>query len=149
MHERLDTQIARLTRYYADLRQEMAEQLQRARNAEEAKTRHAERLTALQHEEQLRVAELRQKNVLRVELRLLQLLRIEQPKLQIRASLQAPDHAPGQLTLIWDPLLEVLEAPTCPTCHRPSYSFQLGKYGQITCEFCRTAQSAAPRIGKR
>jgi len=149
MHERLDIQIARLTRYYADLRQEMEEQLQRARHVEEAKARHAERLTALKHEEQLRAAELRQKNVLRVELRLLQLLRVEQPKLQIRASLQAPEHQPGHLVLIWDPLLEALEAPSCPTCHRPSYSFQVSKNGQVTCEACRTSHPAAPRLGNR
>ncbi len=149
MHERLDTQLARQTRYYADLRQEMEEQLGRARNVEEAKARHAERLTAIGHEEQLRAAELRQKNVLRVELRLLQLALIEQPKLQIRATVQAADHKPGQLELIWDPLTETLEAPTCPNCHRPSYSFQLGKYGQITCEACRTGQPIALRFGKR
>ncbi len=149
MHERLDVQIARLLRYYSDLRQEMEEQLSRARNVEEAQARHRERLTALQHEEQLRVAELRQKNVLRVELRLLQLLRVEQPKLQIQASLQAPEHAPGRLVLIWDPLLETLEAPSCPTCHRPSYSFHLSKQGRVTCDACRASQPAGPRPGRK
>src|SRR5262249_54748218 len=51
---RLDQQVARLRQYYADLRAELDEQRQRARNAEEAEARHAERLAALQRDEQLR-----------------------------------------------------------------------------------------------
>ena len=137
--ERLDVQIARLKRYYADLRAELDEQKSRARNAEEAAARHAERLAALEREEQLRVAELRQKSMLHVDLRLLQLLRIEQPKLLVRAVLTAEDSAPGELEVVWDPLLEAVEAVPCPLCGRPSYDFTLNRSGQVGCESCKPA----------
>ncbi|MDB5309912.1 MAG: hypothetical protein JWO38_4114, partial [Gemmataceae bacterium] len=101
--ERRDVHIARLNRYYADLRAELDEQKRRARNAEEAADRHAERLAALEREEQLRVTELRQKSILNVDLRLSQLLRIEQPKLLVQTVLTAADHAPGRLEVVWDP----------------------------------------------
>ena len=142
--ERRDQQIARLSRYYADLRKELDEQLGRARNVEEAKARHAERLATLEREEQLRIAELRQKSQLNVDLRLLQLLRIEQPKLLLSVALSAKDHAPGGLDVVWDPLTETVEAITCPRCGRPSYSFFLSKAGETGCEYCGPAMLAAP-----
>ncbi len=135
--ERRDVHVARLKRYYADLRAELDEQKSRARNAEEAAARHAERLAALEREEQLRVAELRQKSLLHVDLHLLQLLRIEQPKLLVRAVLTAEDSAPGGLEVVWDPLLEVVEAVPCPICGKPSYEFTLNRFGQVGCESCK------------
>ena len=59
--ERLDRQIARMTRYYADLRAEMEEQAERARTRDEDAAKSAARREALDREERLRVAELRQK----------------------------------------------------------------------------------------
>jgi hypothetical protein len=138
LHERCDLQIARLKRYYADLRAELDEQKRRARNAEEAAVRHVERLAALNREEQLRVAELRQKSLLHVDLRLLQLLRIEQPKLLLRLRLLTEGHAPGHLEVVWDPLLEVVEAAACPNCGKPSYEFAHAKSGQLTCNACKS-----------
>lgn len=144
--ERCDLHVARLTRYYADLRVELDEQKSRARNAEEAAARHAERLAALEREAQLRVAELRQKSVLHVELRLLQMLRIEQPKLLISTVLTAKDHAPGRLEVVWDPLLEVVEAVPCPVCGRPSYEFTLHRSGSVTCESCASSPAGGARF---
>jgi len=142
--ERRDQQIGRLQRYYADLRTELDEQLQRARNVEEAKTRHAERLATQDREEKLRIAELKQKSQLHVDLRLLQLLRIEQPKLLLTVVLSAKEFASGRLEVVWDPLTETVEAVTCPNCGRPSYSFVLTKTGQIGCENCGPALLAPP-----
>ena len=87
--ERCDIQIARLEHYYADLRAELNEQKRRARNADEATARHAERVVALEREQQVRAAELRKKSILHVDLRSLQLLRIEQPKLLVQIVLAA------------------------------------------------------------
>jgi hypothetical protein len=139
LHDRCDIQIGRLKRYYADLRIELDDQKRRARNLEEAAARHAERKAALDREENLRVAELRQKSLLHVDLRLLQLLRIEQPKLLVQAGLHADERVSGKLELVWDPLTESVEAVACPSCGKPSYEFALSKSGQITCNACRTA----------
>jgi hypothetical protein len=135
--ERCDIQIARLERYYADLRAELNEQKRRARNADEATARHAERMVALEREQQVRAAELRKKSILHVDLRLLQLLRIEQPKLLVQIVLAAEDHAAGRLEVVWDPLLESVEAISCPLCSKPSYDFTLSRSGQVGCEACK------------
>ena len=148
LHDRCDLQVNRLERYYADLRTELDDQKRRARNVEEAAVRHTERLAALEREEKLRVAELRQKSILHVDLRLLQLLRIEQPKLLAQIQLSAKDHVSGKLEVVWDPLLEMVEAISCPSCGKPSYEFKLNKSGQIQCGSCEVSQTGA-RQGKR
>ena len=97
----------------------------------------SQQLAALEREAQLRVAELRQKSVLHVDLRLLQLLRVEQPKLLVRCVLTAEDHVPGKLEVVWDPLLEAVEAVPCQLCGKPSYDFTLSRYGQVGCAACK------------
>lgn len=143
--ERCDIQIARLERYYADLRAELTEQKRRARKADEATARHVERVNALEREQQVRVAELRKKSILRVDLRLLQLLRIEQPKLLVQVALTAENHTAGRLAVVWDPLLDAVEATSCPLCGKPSYDFTLTRFGQVGCEACKpTLASGKP-----
>jgi hypothetical protein len=142
--ERREQQVARMSRYYADLREELEEQARRARNAEEAAARLAERRAAVDREEQLRVAELRQKSTLRVHLRLLQLLRVEQPKLLVHALIGPPKQAPARLELVWDPLSEALEAPPCPECGRPTFALDRTRWGQIVCPDCAARATARP-----
>jgi hypothetical protein len=142
LSERLEQQITRMTRYYADLRAELEEQGQRARDKDEAATRLAARREAIGREEQLRIAELRQKATLRVHLRLLLLVVIQQPKLLLHARLAAPDRPAGPLELVWDPLEDALEAPPCPECQRPTYAFDLTRQGRAVCPACSSRLAA-------
>src|SRR5205814_1720877 len=91
-------QIARMVRYYADLRQELQEQRERAEARKEDLSRFAGRLEALNREERIRVSELRQKSALRVRLRLLQLLVVEQPKFLLKSGVAVGDFR-GELEL--------------------------------------------------
>ena len=81
LHERLDRQLERISRYYGDLRAEVEEQAQKARNREGDPAKFIARLESLTREEELQGAELRRKSQLKVNLRLLNLLVIHQPKL--------------------------------------------------------------------
>ena len=82
LNERLARQLGRMARYYADLRAEVAEQATKARvRADADAARFAARLEGLDREEHVRGAELRQKSALRVQLRLITLLVVRQPKL--------------------------------------------------------------------
>jgi hypothetical protein len=134
--ERLERQAARMKQYYADLRGELEEQRRRARKADEAEARLAERRAAIDREEQLRLTELRRKNTLQVYLRLLQLLLLYQPKLLVHATVRAPDGTAGAVELVWDPLLDAVEAVPCPECRRPTYALDLPRPGQVVCPAC-------------
>ncbi len=147
LNERLGRQVGRMRQYYGDLRSELAEQARRARAKDEAAERLPERVAALEREEELRVAELRQKSTLRVHLRLLQLLLVQQPKLLLRCTVAAPDRPSAALELVWDPLTETPEAPACPTCQRPSYALNLWRGSQLVCPACEA--QAAPERGRR
>jgi hypothetical protein len=68
---------------------------------------------------------------------LLQLLRIEQPKLLLQTVLEAENSAPGRLEVVWDPLADAVEAVPCPVCGKPSYDFALGRSGHVGCEACK------------
>src|SRR5262249_9880365 len=133
--ERRDRQVERVSRYYADLRDELEEQAGRARNAEEAAARLAERRAAIDREEQLRIAELVQKSQLRVHLHLLQLLRVEQPTLLVHATLRSEKLAPVPRGLVWAPLPEAREAVPCPSCGRPAFALEQTRQG-VVCPAC-------------
>ena len=128
LHERLDRQLERIGRYYADLRAEVEEQARSARNRGEDPARFAARIEALEREEQLRTAELRQKSQLKVHLRLLNLLVIHQPKLLVGTIASEflagnPTPTPAKLEWVWDPLVENVEAASCPECRHPTFEF--------------------------
>lgn len=142
LRERLQRQASRMSRYYADLRRELDEQEGRLRGGEDSRARLAARREAIDREERLRVAELHQKNTLRVHLRLLQLLLIQQPKLLLRCLLTPPERAPGRLDLVWDPLLDALEPAPCPSCRRPTFAFGLTRDARVVCSDC--AKNAIP-----
>jgi hypothetical protein len=133
--ERRDRQAARVSRYYADLREELEEQAHRARNAEEAAARREQRLSALEREEQLRLAEVEQKSRLRAHLRLLQVLRIDQPKLLVQATVGGEKQPAVPLELVWDTLTEAVEAPACPNCGRPTFALSPTRQG-VVCPAC-------------
>ena len=161
-----------MTQYYADLRAELAEQRARAESRAECpaedRSKFSNRLEALDREERLRIAELRQKSALRVHLRLLNLLIVRQPKLLMRATIAQVEAArassggtppprytraprvisqqvsPAPLELVWDPLTESLEAASCPACQRPSYAFGLIRHGTAACMDCASGVSASP-----
>ena len=100
LHERLDRQLERIGRYYADLRAEVEEQAERRPATATRTPRSSPRGSRrLEREEQLRVAELRQKSQLKVHLRLLNLLVIHQPKLLLNTAVvsSATGSAAGRL----------------------------------------------------
>jgi hypothetical protein len=145
LNERLARQLGRMTRYYADLRAEVAEQAGRSKgDADPAK--FAARLDGLDREEQVRSAELRRKSTLTVQLRLITLLVVRQPKLLLRSTVQAPGGLiAGRIDLVWDPLIEALEAPPCPRCGHPTFALAIDRQGALICPACATSSVRATR----
>jgi hypothetical protein len=141
--ERLNRQLDRIGRYYSDLRAEVEEQALKAQKRKEDLIRFTARLEALQREEQLRRAELRQKSQLKVHLRLLNLLVIHQPKLLLRTTASGPGSGPHarsfSLEWVWDPLVENFEAAVCPRCGHPTFEFAITRQGDLVCPACAAA----------
>jgi hypothetical protein len=138
LSERVERQIARMTRYYDDLRSELDDQARRAAGRSDDPSKFPARRAALDREERVRIAELRQKASLRVQLRLLTLAVIQQPKLLLRTVLApaAKDRPSGSVEMVWDPLSDALEAVLCPLCGVPTFSLDLHRSGQVGCPEC-------------
>lgn len=128
-------QAKRISRYFADLRAELEQRSARAAARGEDTQRLVEQSRALGLEEQARLRELRQKLALRVQVRLLSVLHVAQPKLLLRLRVARPKQAPVTLPAVWDPLAQALEAIPCPTCGRPTLS--LTERTTLGCPVCR------------
>jgi hypothetical protein len=138
LKERLERQAARMQRYYADLRRELAGAPSRAKDAAETQARLASRTQALEREERVRLAELRQKSALRVQVKLLNALVIQQPKLLLFCQAGEPKKTMAPMELVWDPLLDALEAVPCPSCQRPTYTLSWRRLRNVVCPGCAT-----------
>jgi len=147
--ERLHRQLERISRYYGDLRAEVEEQAQRARHRGDDAARFNERLEALTREEKLRSAELRRKSQLKVQLRLLNVLVIQQPKLLLRVAVASARSVVDRQAWVWDPLVEGVEAAGCPECRRPTFEFGVTREGRLVCPSCASAPSLATRPARR
>jgi hypothetical protein len=138
----VERQAARMSRYYADLRTELEEQVQRATSRAEDLSRFAGRREALEREERFRISELRQKSALRVQLRLLTVLLVQQPKLLVRTVVEGKGRETAPLELVWDPLMSAVEAVPCPECGRPTFAFAWTRQGRLVCPACAAVASA-------
>ncbi|HEX8200272.1 MAG TPA: hypothetical protein VF590_07280 [Isosphaeraceae bacterium] len=147
--ERLDRQVERMLRYYADLRAEVDEQARKAGGRGEDPAKFAARREALEREEHLRIAELRQKSTLAVQLRLINLLVIHQPKLLLTATIAGTGGPPEALELVWDPLLDGLEAVPCPSCGQPTFAVELNRQKRLACPSCAATPPAPTRPPRR
>jgi hypothetical protein len=151
LHERLDRQLERISRYYGDLRAEVEEQAQKARNRESDPAKFIARLESLTREEELQGAELRRKSQLKVNLRLLNLLVIHQPKLLLHTAVATTGTASivSRTEWVWDPLVESIEAAVCPKCRRPTFEFDVTRQSRLFCPACVSAESTPARPTRR
>jgi hypothetical protein len=132
---RMDKQIARMTAYYAQLRREAESPAGRPADPALAAARALGRRQAIDHEEQLRFAELRQKSAVRTRIRLISLMLVLQPKLLISLAIAQKNHPAGEIAAVWDPLCEAVEALACPSCGHPTFAPRIHRKG-LGCESC-------------
>jgi hypothetical protein len=145
---RVEKQISRMSDYYGRLRDEAADPPGRGADPAAAMARAIARRAAVEREEQLRIAELRQKSRVHVRLRLASMMIVSQPKLSIAAVVMHKDRAMGRIEAVWDPLLEAVEAVPCPACGRPTFELRVHR-GGIGCPGCGNgAGEFAPAEGR-
>ncbi len=142
---RLEKQIARTSYYYAQLREEADEYARRSQfrtrkpeagsSEDDPAARAAARCEAIDREQSLRIAELRQRSAVRVEIKLGSVMLVEQPKLQIAAAATVKERCVGRLDLVWDPLSDGLEAVPCGRCGQPTFTLRI-EHVDLVCVNC-------------
>ncbi len=140
LQQLLQRETHRMHRYFDDLRAELADRESRAESRGEDAARFSSQRQALEREEQARIAELSRKMALRVQVRLLNVLLVIQPKLRIRVHLVPAHGAAGATDVVWDPAQQKVEAVVCSTCGRPTLDLALSRSGQVVCLTCAEAR---------
>ncbi len=147
LQQYLQRETQRITGYFADLRAELADRQTRAvAKGEDVAPFEAQR-SALDREEQTQLTDLRHKLALRVQIRLLNVLHVIQPKLRIQVQLVPVQGIGGKIEVVFDPALQKVEATVCPECARPTLALALRRSGQVVCPACADAPPIA-RKGK-
>jgi hypothetical protein len=128
---RVEKQIARMAAYYAQLRNEADEQAARTADFDRAVARRE----AIDREERLRIAELRQKSAIHVLVKLASMMVVQQPKLLISAAILHNSRPVGRLKAVWDPLSDAIEAVRCPACDQPTMDIRIDR-SSLGCANC-------------
>ena len=139
-------QTERMKRYYADLRAELADRIERATGRGDDIGSLRLRQDALNREEALRLDELARKAQLQVQLKLMNLLHVKSPWLFILTKVTAkpfPAILPASIMITWDPLTEKTDALVCPSCRRPTFELQVNRQGVLHCPECHPVNARA------
>jgi vacuolar-type H+-ATPase subunit D/Vma8 len=147
LQQYLQSETQRLTGYFTDLRAELADRQARVAAKGDAAAPFEAQRQALDREEQAQLADLRHKLALRVQIRLLNVLHVIQPKLRMRVQLVPAQGIGGEIEVVFDPALQKVEATVCPDCARPTLALALKRSGQVVCPTC-AAVSPVPRRAK-
>ena len=149
LHERLDRQLERISRYYGDLRAEVEEQLQKARNREGDLAKFIARLESLTREEA--VAKCRATAEEPVEGQPAAAQSAGNPSTQAalangRGRRRRRVRSIGRLEWVWDPLVETIEAAVCPECGHPTFEFGVTRQGRLVCPACAKRRARLPGL---
>lgn len=140
----LQRETQRLSGYFTDLRAELAERQAKAVTKGEDAAPFDLQRQSLDREEQDQLADLRHKLALRVQIQLINVLHVIQPKLRVRVQLVPASGPGGEIEVVFDPAAQKVEATVCPVCARPTLALALRRTGQVVCPAC-AAGSAAPK----
>lgn len=133
----LELDRARLNDYYDDLRKDAERRLHKA----EANRRPAleAKLAAIANERQSKLEDVEQKYHTHIQLELLNLAVIAQPKVDLNVEIRKRTVAVKR-RITWDPLRHVVEGLVCDVCGLPSHSILLCENGHLAHAECLAPQ---------
>jgi hypothetical protein len=138
LHQRatryLELDRARLTEYYDDIARDLQRRIERAGD-DARRASLEEKLTVAQAEREAKLADVEAKYRLRVELELINLQVIVQPKILLPVRI-GNRTAEIERTVVWDPLLHRIEPLACDVCGRPGTRLTLCTGGHLAHEGC-------------
>lgn len=133
----LELDRARLEQYYDDMQQDLQRRLERA--DDDRRPALEDKLLAVKAEREAKLADAEAKYRLRVELELINLLVIVQPRLVLPMNIENRT-ATVTRTIVWNPLLHRIEPLVCDVCSRASDRLFLCTGGHLAHEECLSPQ---------
>jgi hypothetical protein len=133
----LELDRARLQGYYEDLEKDLKRRSQRASG--ERRMALEEKLSAVAAEREIKLADAEQKYRIQVELELINLAVISQPKVSLKVKIKKRAAA-TERRVVWDPLLHRLEPLACDVCGQPGENLWLCEEGHLAHAGCLAPQ---------
>ena len=133
----LELDRARLNDYYDDLRKDTERRL--SKTEEERRPALEAKLAAIDDERQSKLADVEQKYHLHIQLELINLAIIAQPKLDLTVEIRKRG-VTAQRRVTWDPLLHVVEELACDACNKPGQTLFLCENGHLAHSECLAPQ---------
>ena len=124
---------ARLQEYYDEMARDLQQRLSTAQTERRASLE--DKLTAVAAERAAKLADVAERYQVRLNLTLLNLLVIVQPKLVLPVSVETRT-TKGRTYAVWDPLLHRLEPLVCTVCGEPSERTFLCHHGHFAHQTC-------------
>jgi hypothetical protein len=135
----LELDSARLEAYYADLERDLERRLKRAADDEAKRAGLDSKLAATRADHASKLADAQAKYQVRLELDLLNLAVIFQPKLTLPMRIENRQ-AGVTRSIVWDPLRHRVEPLACDICFRPNVRLFLCHNGHLACAGCLAPQ---------
>lgn len=136
----LELDLARLEDYYDALERDMRRRLERAPAGEgERRSAVESKIAALYSERSAKLADIRARYTLRVELELINTLLTIQPKLLLPVEINNRRTTVTRMA-VWDPLLRRLEPLVCDVCGEPGEGLHLCTGGHLAHRGCLAPQ---------
>ncbi len=133
----LELDRARLNDYYDDLHKDTDRRLQKA--DDDRRSTLESKLAAIEAERRSKLADVEQKYHLRIQMELVNLAIIAQPKLDLTVEVRKRG-VTIKRRVTWDPLLHSVEGMACDVCHRPGLSLMLCENGHLAHSECLAPQ---------
>jgi len=134
----LELDRARLEAYYAELENDLTRRLKRADDQARQATL-ADKLAATRADHAAKLVDAEAKYRLRLELELVNLAIVTQPKVMLPVRIENRQAAVTR-HVVWDPLRHRLELLTCDVCRQPSGRLFLCANQHLACERCLAPQ---------
>ena len=128
---------ARLIEYYQDLSKDAEKRLHKA--SEDRRSVMEAKLKAILAERQIKLTDVEQKYRLRVELELINLAIIAQPKLDLLVDIKKRS-ATVKRQVVWDPLRHIVEPLVCNVCEQSGDGLYLCENGHLAHASCLSPQ---------
>ena len=137
----LELDRARLTEYYDDIAHDLQRRIQRS-SSDGRHTALEGKLAATQAEREDKLADVEAKYRLRVELELINLQVIAQPKILVPVRIENRS-ARVERPVVWDPLLHRIEPLACDVCGRSATRLTLCSGGHLAHEDCLSPEQCS------
>lgn len=134
----LELDRARLTEYYDGLADDLRRRIARTDDDERREAMET-KLAAVEAERQAKLADVEAKYHLRIEMTLVNLMVVTQPKVLLPVQI-GDRHTQIERTIVWDPLSHQLEPLVCDACGQPGERLFLCAGGHLAHEECLLAE---------